>query len=251
MASSFLRIATWNIDRPTQTGWKKNPIIVEKLREIDADIWVLTETNAAIVPESKRPDPLCGYVGLASLPESPSRPGQNRSTVWSRLGITRAIKTFDSDTAVCAEVETRIGPMLVYGTIITYWADRGKNNSNNWVEHQKEIGNHSADWMRIKKAFPNHIMCVAGDFNQNRDRTQWFLDPTGNQESVDQLTEELEMNSLICVTEQDMRKEKGISRANIDHICVSKHIAERMKSYNCWQIENFTHNGVSVEFSLS
>lgn len=63
MTKSSLRIATWNIERPKLNGWKRNPKIAEKIREIDADVWILTETNAAIVPTSSR-FPQVGYVSL-------------------------------------------------------------------------------------------------------------------------------------------------------------------------------------------
>jgi len=48
--SEIFRIATWNLERPKLNGWKKNPLIQEKINEIDADIWILTETNASIAP---------------------------------------------------------------------------------------------------------------------------------------------------------------------------------------------------------
>ena len=44
-----MKIATWNIERPTKTG-KRIPLIINCLREIDADILILTETNEAINP---------------------------------------------------------------------------------------------------------------------------------------------------------------------------------------------------------
>lgn len=43
-----MKIATWNLDRPRRGGWKKNPIIQEQIDEINADIWILTETNRVI-----------------------------------------------------------------------------------------------------------------------------------------------------------------------------------------------------------
>jgi hypothetical protein len=42
------RIATWNLERPKQNGWVKNQRRLNKIHEINADAWVLTETNTAI-----------------------------------------------------------------------------------------------------------------------------------------------------------------------------------------------------------
>jgi len=42
-----MKIATWNLERPTING-KKTFAIIETLREINADIFVLTETDTFI-----------------------------------------------------------------------------------------------------------------------------------------------------------------------------------------------------------
>lgn len=251
--STSLRIATWNIDRPKQNGLKKNPLIVEKLREIDADIWVLTETNASIVPEPKKPDPFWGYVGVASRPECPKKPGENKTTIWSRLGIIRTIETFDPDTAVCAEIMTPLGLMLVYGTIITYWGDTDKEFPEIWKKHQDEIKNHAKNWTEIRNAFPNHILCVAGDFNQNRDNSDWLKPYAMNKESVDQLSGHLKTNSLVCVTGHNIREnsehnipKEEIPRANIDHICLSERAANNVVTEYWYDKALSSHNGVCV-----
>ena len=250
MANSTLRIATWNLQRPKLNGWKRNPLLEKKLREIDADIWILTETNASIAPSSPREE-IAGYVPLASLPASFHSLGESCSTVWSRLGIRHSVTTFEPDTAVCAEVATPLGPMLVYGTIITYPNDPGTGKSKKWVEHRKVIEQHSTDWLKISRDFPNHLMCVAGDFNQNRDDTAWFPAPAENAESVRMLSEALKNVSLKCVTTEDIRGKFKMSRANIDHICLSSKLVEEGKiRTEYWEDRAMSdHNGVCVEIS--
>ena len=247
----MLRIATWNIQRPKLNGWKRRPNIEAKLREMDADIWVLTETNASIVP----PPPLtgiAGYVPLASLPANFHTPGESCSTVWSRLGIKSTIRTFEPDTSVCAEIDTTFGAMLVYGTIITYPGDRGKGNARPWEEHKQAISDHATDWARIRAAFPDHLFCIAGDFNQNRDNTKWFPSPIANQEAVSQMTSVLDSLSMSCVTEHDIRADHDLTRANIDHICMPKVILPGMTiRAHYWEDRKLSdHNGVCVEISL-
>ena len=250
MTRSFVRIATWNVDRPKQNGWTRNPKILEQLRLVDADIWVLTETNASIVPESKEPDPFSGYVGLASRPESPSKPGENKTTIWNRLGIKRAIDTYDPDTIVCAEVDTPIGLMLVYGTIITYWGDIDKEYPKPWLKHRAEIEEHGKDWLKISQRFSDHILCVAGDFNQNWDGTEWFPNGKMNDDSVDQLRKHMTGHSLTCVTRQDVRKDKRFPRASVDQICLSERAAKRNVKDDYWYVDGFTHNGVWVDIPI-
>jgi len=67
-----LKIATWNLERP-KTVSRKNAAILEKLKEVNADILILTETNSCIDlgPEyvafpSKElmPSKACAYVSV-------------------------------------------------------------------------------------------------------------------------------------------------------------------------------------------
>ena len=252
MTRSFMRIATWNIDRPSQNGLMRNGKILEQIRKVDADIWVLTETNASIVPEARKSDPFAGYIGLASRPEGPKVPGQNKTTIWSRYGIKRAIQTYDPDTAVCAEIETPLGLMLVYGTIITYWGDTDKQFRRPWLMHQDEIRRHKEDWAKIFPKLPNHMLCVAGDFNQNWDGTKWFTDAKMNDDSVAMLRDHLAAHSLACVTTRDIRNDYSpkIRRANVDHICLSETVAKRQIKDDYWYVDKFTHSGASVHIPL-
>lgn len=263
--SSYIRIANWNLERPKANGWKRNPLIQEKIREIDADIWILTETNAVIVPESKR-DPLAGYVPLASLPDTLhslgeySR-GENCTTIWSRYGIKRSVKTFDPDTAVCAEIDTPLGLMLVYGTILTYHGDKGpKSNSKPWVEHDKEIGRHGDDWHQIQGLFPSTPLIVAGDFNQTRDGSRAYCSPKG----IDLLNEQLRRNNLSCLTDEDFGASGKLTvspwsktgvRHNIDHICVTEG-RFKVQQVGAWDHFSGTqklsdHNGVFVDLAIA
>ena len=248
MSRTFMRIATWNIDRGPN---KLLATIRAQLGAIDADIWILTETKASVIPESRAPDPFAGYVGLASRPEShKEKPGQNKTTIWSRFGLQRTIATFDPDTAVCAEIQTPMGPMIVYGSIITYWGDTNAEFPKQWDRHLNEIERHANDWERIATKLHDPIMCLAGDFNQNRDNTLWFPQAEKNRNAVSVLSQALKDRSIKCVTEQDMRSEKKIPRANIDHICLSDRIAKHAIAYDTWYVEGLSHNGVCIDLQL-
>ena len=257
--STSIRIATWNLERPKLHGWKRNPLIQEKILEIDADIWILTETNASIVPASKR-DPLAGYVSLASLPATVHSLGESYTTIWSRFGIKRSIRTYDVETAVCAEIDTPLGLMLVYGTILTYHGDKGpNNNSKPWVEHDKAIVWHGDDWSQIQDRFPNTPLIVAGDFNQTRDGSRSYCSPNG----IDLLNEQLLRNNLTCLTDENPGDKSLLTvspwsgtgvRHNIDHICVTEGYFEG-PHFGAW--DHFTgnqklsdHNGVFVDLAL-
>jgi endonuclease/exonuclease/phosphatase family metal-dependent hydrolase len=216
MTLPSLRIATWNLERPTLNGWKKNPRITEKIREVDADIWILTETNASIVPSSSR-FPQVGYVSIASLPtkELAHKLGESCTAIWSRFGIKQVINTFEIDTAACAEIVTPLGPMLIYGTILTYANDKGANNkSKKWEEHRKAIADHAdKDWKRLAAEFPDHSMCIAGDLNISFGDNYYFTEL--NRQDLLGVFKSLDMANLTADVKQ-----------NIDHIVVSKSLIE-------------------------
>lgn len=241
MTKASLRIATWNLERPTLNGWKKNPRITDKIREIDADVWILTETNASIVPSSNRL-PQVGYVPLASLPtkDLPHNLGESCTAIWSRYGIKQAITTFEIDTAVCAEVDTPIGLMLIYGTILTYANDKGANNkSKKWEEHRKAIVDHSADWKKIATAFPSHSMCIAGDLNISFSDNYYFSEP--NRQDLLGIFKALNMVNLTADVKQ-----------NIDHIVVSQSlIGAGATSTTTWNEDKklSDHIGICVEIT--
>ena len=239
-----LRIATWNLERPKPNAHSTNLRRIEKIGEINADIWVLTETSSAIS--------LDGYVSLAS--ESQPRyhsTGESFATIWTRWPIRRQLPTFDPFFSVCAEVESSAGPMIVYGTIITYANDRGPDGTaRRWEEHRKSIGLHGADWLRLRQEFPNHLLCVAGDFNQSRDGSGWYEDA----ESVKMLSVAFDASDLQCVTEADMRASGQLkSRASIDHICLSKSVAVQGVTVGAWEgtttdgCKMSDHNGIVID----
>lgn len=243
MTSSVrFRIATWNLERPRQNGWVKNQRRLDRIREIDADIWVLTETNAAI---DLKPD----YQSVASVPYQEHQAGENLATLWSRWKILRSIPTFDETCAVCAEVESPFGLMIVYGTVITWANDKGiSGTAKKWEEHRRSIQQHHEDWLRIQKQHPEHLMCIAGDFNQSRDGSGWYED----KQSVEMVSAALHDLSLVCVTEQNFQK-TGLSRSTIDHICLSERLVPYKTSVNAWEGETpergrmSDHNGVLVD----
>ena len=40
-----LRIATWNLQRPRADQSEKISVLKSRMREVDADIWILTDLN--------------------------------------------------------------------------------------------------------------------------------------------------------------------------------------------------------------
>lgn len=246
----IIRIATWNLDHASNSS---RPVAkqIEKILNINPDILIMTETCDEVDLSEH---------GYSSVTCQQNEYGKYCSVIWSKHPIESIIPTYDVETAVCALVKINSKPILVYGSIITYAGDKGiDGKSKYWEEHYKEIGRQGDDWSRILQANPRIPFCVAGDFNQTRDGGQGTY---GTPKGRALLTEQLERNSLICLTEEDYGAtgrltpdpKKGWARSNIDHICLSRGIFEVVDT-GAW--DHFTddgvylsdHNGVYVDIN--
>jgi hypothetical protein len=243
-----MRIATWNLEKPRLTSNRKIPFILDRLREIDADVWVLTETGSTI-------DLSATHHAVASVPIlGYHSAGENWTTVWSRWP-SRRIETYDDTIAACAEFDSPLGPWIVYGTVLPYHADRVySGEATTWSEHYRVIPLQGRDWRAIRAGHPEHRFCVAGDLNQSRDGRRWNgRQWYGTAAGRDLLTRELASADLVCVTEQDFVESGDLTtRSSIDHICLDAHSAARVR-VGAWEagvgdgVRLSDHNGVWVD----
>jgi exonuclease III len=194
-----VKIATWNIDRPTTVSLK-NVEILQHLRrkEVDADILVLTETNFVIDPGGK-------YTPLSSDPlPIPGNYrysyGEIQTTIWSKYPVSRVV-TSNPTATVCAKVQTPNGNLNVYCTVIGIVGPIANNRSGFLLDLKKQI----EDWRRICREEGN--ICIVGDFN-----TCWAgrKSPSAEREDIDRCFEELEIRNLTRSVED-----------SIDHIAIS------------------------------
>lgn len=254
-----LRIATWNLERPRTGKTDKIDALISKMQVIDADIWILTEAHEAVSPGD-------GYSCVATTTiQDPltHTPGENRSTILSRLPINSVVETHDLETAVCADIETPFGPLLVYGTIVPYHAAGTKypyrhngidvTEKKAWQLHYESIEQHEADWRRIRALYPDHHFCCGGDLNQNRDGRRWY----GTKQGRQLLSNSLKECDLTCVTEEDFVSSADLAeRSNIDHLCLSRNLTSKIQKIGVWDIEEYApkkrlsdHNGVWVDLN--
>ena len=227
-----MRIATWNLERPKPRQLEKVELLQARMRMIDADVWILTETNSCVSPGSE-------YQRLESRPiTGPERyaAGENRTTIWSRLPLgPEPVETHDPETAVCAEIKHGGSLFLIYGTIIPYHAAGTRYpyrfegevvvGRKAWELHYVSIANHGADWSRLREKFTGHHLVVAGDFNQNRDGRRWYGTDKGRQD----LGEALAGANLACATKGVIEpvKEGDLLNPTVDHICLDRALEER------------------------
>lgn len=177
-----LTIATWNLNRPAATSNVRNEAMLAEIATVNADIWVLTETNQSIA--------LPGYHCLATPTVSQRREGERTTMIWSRWPLRKVavfpelpeseepartwpsftVSSRDTAPAVCAIVAAPGGDVLVYGTVITYFGDRGPwGSAPNHQEQQRSTAAHAEDWRRLREAYPGLPFIAAGDFDATCD----------------------------------------------------------------------------------
>lgn len=249
-----IRIATWNLERPGDGQSERTRKIRELIHRIDADIWILTETNESVTPGDD-------YTQVASSRvRGLHRSGEHWTTVWSRYPVSKVLSTHAPEIAVCAEVQSPAGPFVVYGTVLPYHADRvASHGYRNWQAHYESIPQHGADWRQLRDEYPTHLFCVAGDFNQSRDTRRWNGRLWyGTQPGRAMLTDALVDSGLACVTEEDfVSTGKLATRSSIDHICIDVEHQGDVLRVDAWEAIHpdgstlSDHNGVFVDLAVT
>lgn len=133
------------------------------MEAIDADIWVLTETSETVTPPGHT------YVVSSPWPGAPYEADERGVMIWSRRPLRQvqalpflaiqsepavapsyAIVSQGSAPVACALAETLIGPLLVYGTVVTWPGDPGpQGDLPNGEAQGKAIDWQAADWTSL------------------------------------------------------------------------------------------------------
>jgi endonuclease/exonuclease/phosphatase family metal-dependent hydrolase len=231
----MMRIATWNVERPKEGNSYRTRGILKRLGDINADIWILTETHDAVRPGSGFQSDSSPTVKTAPISH---KAGEHKVTIWSRWPMSNRYEVSTSHRAACVTVETPIGVLIVYATVIPYHAARWPyGTTHNWDAHYAAVATQGADWGRLRRKYPTYGLCVAGDFNQNRTGGYRY----GTKWGRSLLDLALKENDLIGVTQLDHSLAKNLSvregelfSKSIDHICLSKLWASRATGIGVW-----------------
>lgn len=145
-----MKIATWNVERLRHR--KALNEISACCERVAADILVLTETDERI----KLPYRNCVHTARA-IEEDPTlySPSENRVAIYTDFDIIRQHPTFNGHTAICAVLDTPVGPLAVYGTIIGVYGNRHKS-------FLPDLRAQVVDFSRLSRQAP---LCICGDFN--------------------------------------------------------------------------------------
>lgn len=219
-----MKIAVWNVERLKHK--KDLDKILLQCEQVKADIFVLTETDARVCLDF----PYSFHTPMLSeiKPEYYAA-AENRVSVFSRYPCVRQYETFDSFTALCVELETERGKLLVYGTVIGIFGNRHSSFRPDLIKQIEDIKRLSAE---------GKSLCVCGDFNCSFADNYYF---TGfARESLNQSF----LENDICLLTGDRSE-------CIDHIAVSRGFITdyniRVEEWN-WDKKLSDHKGIAAEF---
>jgi endonuclease/exonuclease/phosphatase family metal-dependent hydrolase len=220
-----MKIATWNIERPDTSSKERNSQIIQALKEVNADILILTETNSLISPgEQYTP---YSSEPLPNLKDSIAyKSGENRTTIWSKYRAITRIETSDSSTSVCVSVETPLGELNIYGTVIGVLGNREKS-------FLPDLKSQILDWGRICGSGDT---CIAGDFNITFSDNYYF-------------TKDGRAQILDCFAHLKIDNLTSSLSENIDHIAISESFLKTTKyTTQIWNQDKHLsdHKGVCV-----
>ena len=246
-----MKLATWNVARPVPSAARRRTLVIDQIRLVAADVWVLTETHDSVVPGSE--------FGAVSTRGSDRHgdPCERWSTIWSRFPIEPLSPTSDPIRAVAARVVPPAGPpLIVYGTVLPWLGSRWRSYSAaDGLAFAQALEAQAADWRTLRESNPDHDLVVAGDFNQDLAHTHYY----GSRANRRRLLLALDGAGLVALTAGDgdpIRRDSS-PRACIDHVCISKSTRWLLNRGSRWpnlpkpDRRMSDHFGVAVEFMLA
>lgn len=215
-----MKIATWNIERPTKND-KRIPLILDVLKTVNADILILTETS-----EFLSLDNAYNFFHSTNAKETFYTEGEKRVSIYSKYNSVGHIKTFRDDTSICTILETPLGDLAVYGTIIGIEGNRKPN-------FEEDLDRQLLDFEKIAK---ENNLCIGGDFNISFADNYYFTDD--GREKLNASFAKLDLKNLTSEIPK-----------NIDHITLTNNfITGKSITLDMWNLDKTLsdHIGVSV-----
>lgn len=238
-----MRIGTWNVEYAA--GAEKNAKRFDVMRTNPADIWVLTETHDDLDLSST-------HAAVHSLQRPTGRSGARWVSIWSTFEVLYRIDVGDPERTVAAMLNTPLGLMVVYGTVLPWHSDRGKHAEGAevpyWSEHHREIRRQAAEWSDLRERHKSALMCVAGDLNMNINGPHYY----GTKLGRSLLADATDANRLTCVTSTDRLSGDALQHPPIDHILLSDDLENRTRVVAAWEgmldgIRLSDHSGLVIE----
>ena len=221
-----MKILSWNLERPNNNlTSEKNIFIIDIIEKINPDIIFFTETNSSINFKTYFSHQ---SIQLPKIHEKQEyKNGENRVTIFSKFPIENISNTYDCYTAICCLIDSPIGKLTLYGSIIGSFGGRDKYFEND-LKNQK---------VEIEKLARNQNLIYSGDFN-----ISFSGFPYPSKVKITEMNEFFDSNSLTNLT--------GDNKDSAIHIVLSEEILKnRIVSQKMIEIDRkiSDHNLILVE----
>jgi len=216
-----LKIATWNVERLKHH--REVDSMLCEIEKIGADILVLTETDTRLLPDY----PYYYHTPmLREIRPDYYRETENRVSVFSKFRCVKQYDTYDPYTAICVELETDQGNLLVYGTIMGIFGNREASFKTDLTKQMEDI-------RRLSEQ--GHSICVIGDYNLSFCDNYYYTQFGRN--TVNQTFDDCQIDILT----------RDVTWC-IDHIAVTKSFAGSVDSIEEWNLGKTLsdHKGIVV-----
>lgn len=219
-----MKIATWNVERLKHRHSLDE--IISVCNNVQADILILTETDLQITPDFQ----YCFHTPLlAEVDAAFYKATENKVSIFTNYPCVQQHTAYDKYTSLCVELETEMGNLLVYGTIIGIYGNRHPS-------FMEDLNKQMLDLHRL--ANEGKRLCFSGDFNCSFSDNYYF---TKSGRTL--LTTSLEQENLKILT----RHQKEC----IDHIAVSREfLSTEDFQVKEWNLDKrlSDHKGIAVAF---
>ncbi|MEO6671410.1 MAG: endonuclease/exonuclease/phosphatase family protein [Ferruginibacter sp.] len=246
-----MKIATWNLQRPAKSGSKVSPI-EQRLKTLNADILILTETNQFIDPG---PDYKSFHTAALLTPRSARKkdgvdisygpvlykPGERRASIYSKYNFIEQLPTFDPETSTCIKFQTPLGDLAVYATIIGVFGNREQSfktdldlqltDFENIVSKKASLDSEPSEPADAAKT----NLCIAGDLNITFADNSYYT-----KEGREKLNDAFQTLELVNLT--------AFIPGNIDHIILPERLIGKKRDVKIWNTDKkiSDHVGVAV-----
>ncbi len=206
-----MKIATWNLESINPKTPERESAFRQTMREVDADIWILTEAWFNFGPG----DEFSLVAQSSEAQDLADSPDRCWVSIWARasFNVQSLEPTVQRDRMARGRVQiTGQRDIVVVGTVLPWASDslfRGKKGYCEALRAQE------VDWKKVSDA-DGCAFVVAGDFNQSLPYQQYY----GSIDGAHALNAVLERHDLRCLTKST--EPPSDAAPAIDHICVSR-----------------------------
>lgn len=182
-----------------------------------ADVWVLTETHDGFSPGH-------GF----SHSSAAGRDGQHKKehrwvTIWSRYPLD-PLATSDEKRTAAARIKPESGPaFVIYGTVLPWIGSTWQEHpSAHGVAFRESLAVQAADWLKLRRDFPDDEFFVLGDLNQDLVQSPpRYYGSRANRVALQAALEGAGLHALTAAGGDPVRRDSSPC-ASIDHICVRR-----------------------------